>query len=135
MESLFVGTAIFLFATIFLILILRKRSIWNQKACYKVPVVIISYIVIISTPPLIGFAADIHTPYSLFYFLINYPVIRIFDIDRFETILFSQQSLRTSNMTFALLSIAFWSAVSLIIGILLFIKNRRGARTGPISSV
>ncbi|MCB2141268.1 hypothetical protein KQH27_01010 [bacterium] len=97
-------------------MVLRWKQFWNDKAYYKLPIAIMLYVIVISIPLLFNFGTEIHTPYSFFYFFLNYPVINVFDIDSIELKLFGMQSLRTSNLTFAFLSIAFWVSVSVVIG-------------------
>jgi hypothetical protein len=113
---------------------LRRKQFWNDNAYLKFPIVIILYVVVISIPLLFNFGSEIHTPYSLFYVFLNYPVINVFDINSIELKLFGGQSLRTSNLTFAALSIAFWTVVSFFIGAATFIMKKNKAYNKAISA-
>jgi len=113
-----------LISTILFIRILIKRSFWNQAVIVKLPVTVTLYVCLISAPLLFNFGVDIHTPYSLFYYLLNFPVVFFLDVDKIEIDLWRTQSLKTSNLTFGILSIGFWSVVSSIVGIGIFVYNK-----------
>ena len=127
MGNVLLSHIIFISASAYMFIMLRRKQFWNDKAYYKLPIAIILYVVVISIPLLFNFGTDIHTPYSFFYVFLNYPVISIFDIDSIELKLFGGQGLRTSNLTFAILSIAFWVAVSFLMGAATFIMKKTKA--------
>lgn len=121
MRNILLSHIIFILSTVYIFVVLRRKQFWNDKAYYKLPIAIVLYVIVISLPPIIGFGTDIHTPYSLFYFLLNYPVMNVFNIGSIEHKLFGEHSLYSSNFTFALMSVLFWLVASFVIGAVTYI--------------
>lgn len=111
---------ILIISLICVFILLRRKEFWEGKVFLKFPAAIFLFVLAISIPPLFGFGTDIHTPYSLFYVMLNYPVMALFNIDEIEFRLFNEHSLISSNRTFAILSIMYWLSVSIVLVVLFF---------------
>lgn len=113
------GHLIALVATFLLVHRLRKGALWKDPILLRFPATVTLYMFIISLPLLFGFDDDIHTPYSLFYCLLN-PLSFAMDTDGLELALWGNPYSAPPNLMFGVVSIVIWAILSFIIALAIF---------------
>jgi NADH:ubiquinone oxidoreductase subunit 6 (subunit J) len=104
----FVGVAGFVY-------VVRKRTFWRNRITLKLTATFCAFYTVFSIPGLLSLT-ELHSLYGIVYCVFNFPVILLIDGDEITMRLFGRQTLETSNMAFAIVSIAFWSLFVLCIG-------------------
>ncbi len=111
-------------AVVGFIFTLKRRSFISKNMSLKLPAVTFIFYSVFSIPVILNFEISIHGFYGMVYGILNSPLNLIFDTDQIANSLFSEPSLASSNIVFAISSIVFWLFVSIVVGVSLDLKRK-----------